>query len=96
MVLFTAKAEILTKFHNEQVEIGARTVNGTNLPARKWWKRYYHAIVNDTPCMLRFREEVPVQADLVRGALVEVTFAKVEVENDVSQIHCTSLNLIKK
>lgn len=96
MVIFKQKAEIRGVFHDETINMQARTVNGVNMPAKTWRKRYYHAEMNDTPCMLRFREEVGAPVDLVKGSLVDVSFGKVEIESDVSQIHVVELMVVKK
>lgn len=95
MITCKVRAEIRTAFHNEKIEIGARTVNGVLMPAKSWVKRYYHAEVDGIPCMIRSREENKIPEDLKKGQMVIVSFSKLEVDSDVSQIWATSIELVK-
>lgn len=91
MVVFKTRAEIRSAFHDETINMQARTVNGVLMPSKTWRKRYYHCEINDTPAMLRFRDEVIVNAEFKKGTFVEVSFGKVEIESDVSQVHCIEI-----
>jgi len=96
-VLFTAKAEIRGVFHDELIQIRARTVNGENRPATEFRKRYFPAEINDAPCMLRIRDEkISVPSDLKKGDMVDIQFLSCEVESDVSQVYCVSIERSKK
>lgn len=96
-VIFTAKAEIRGGFHDELVQIRARTVNGENRPATEFRKRYIPAEINESPCMLRIRDEkIIVPSDLKKGDLVEVQYVSCEVESDVTQVYCVAIDRAKK
>jgi len=96
-VVFNTRAEIRGAFHDELISIGARTVNGVARPAVEFRKRFFPAEINDSPCMLRIRDEkLIVPADLKKGDMVEVQFTACEVESDVTQVHCMSIERVKK
>lgn len=87
-VVFEAFAEIRSSFVREVRHYEARTVNGQLMPARDWAKCYYHAEINDTPCILRFQERDGVTPDegFKKGDRVKVSFGVVTVDSDVSQL----------
>lgn len=96
-VIFTAKAEVRGVYHDELIQIRARTVNGENRPATEFRKRYFPAEINDSPCMLRIRDDkIVVPSDLKKGDWVEVQFISCEVESDVTQVYCVSIDRAKK
>lgn len=86
MIIFKAKAEIRAPYFEEEIKLEARTVNGVLKPAFAFWKRYYNAEIDGSPCMLRFRDGAKVQKDLKKGDLVDITFNAVEIDNDTSNI----------
>lgn len=96
-VVFNVRAEIRGVFHDELIQIRARTVNGEARPATEFRKRFFPAEVNDSPCMLRIRDEkISVPSDLKKGDFVDVQFVSCEVESDVTQIYCVSIEKAKK
>lgn len=95
MITVKVQAEIRTEFYDEQISLPAKTVNGVQVAPRSWRKRYYHAEVNGVPCMIRLREGVPAPENLKKGQIVTVGFSRLELENDVSQIWATSIEVSK-
>lgn len=96
MVVFTCVAEIRASFHNEQINLEARTVGGVVKPAFSFKKRFYNAEIEGQPALIRFRDNVQAPEDLVKGQLVKVQFTAVEVDGDVTNIFAQQIEPVKK
>jgi hypothetical protein len=96
MVVFDAIAEIRGDFHNEQINLEARTVGGVQKPAFSFKKRFYPCEINDQPALLRFRDNVTVSEEFKKGQMVKVSFSAVEVEGDVTNVFALKLEPVKK